>query len=446
LAPRLSGKIDRRPCRSPLRTSTGDHGQVLRLAVALFAIQAGFHGFTAALPLALAQRGVSDPEIGLVVGAAAVVQFPAAFVAGALVDRFGGRRLMAGGALAYLCGASIILALGVDPATTRLPLLVARVFQGIGIATTLPAALSLVPNLVESARRGFALAFVGSAHNLTLVLLPPLSLAVLAASSLTGVAAMIVVIVIAGLLVAFLPVARGRPPDGAQPTLGSITTDAATSSPTGGSAPTRPRHGPVHALRPAKRKFGFAFRLTWLRPLAITLLYVAHWGVITAYLPQRAHAAGADVGLFFVADGLAILLLRVPSGWLADRMPPRRLILVGLALTAIAIGLLLLPPTTVLLVAAGLLTGAGGGLILTPLLLEMSHLSAEEDRGSAFALFSGALAGALVLGSIGGAPIIALAGFEAAIAASIGGIACAAMLTMVDPGLSRRSAAPDLPV
>jgi MFS family permease len=419
---------------------------MLRLAVALFAIQAGFHGFTAALPLALAQQGIPDPEIGLIVGAAALVQFPATFVAGAMVDRFGGRRLMAGGAVAYLCGAAIFLAPGLDPAATRLPLLVARMCQGIGIATTLPAALSLVPGLVEPARRGFALAFVGSAHNLTLVLLPPLSLAVLAASSLAGVAATIAVIVIAGLVVAFLPVARGQTPVGEEPISGAATIDEATSPPTGTSAATGPPHGPANALRPAMRKFGFAFRLAWLRPLAITLLYVAHWGVITAYLPQRAHAAGADVGQFFVADGLAILLLRVPSGWLADRMRPRRLILVGLALTAIAIGLLLLSPTTVLLVAAGLLTGAGGGLILTPLLVEMSHLSAEEDRGSAFALFSGALAGALVLGSIGGAPIIAMAGFEAAIAASISGVACAGLLTMLDPGLSRAPAAPELPV
>ena len=412
---------------------------MLQLAVSLFAIQAGFHGFTAALPLALAQHGVPDPEIGLVVGAAAVVQFPAAFVAGAAVDRFGGRRLMAAGALAYLCGAAIILLLGVDPATARLPLLVARIFQGIGIATTLPAALSLVPGLVEPARRGFALALVGSAHNLTLVLLPPLSLAVLAASSLSGVAASVAVIVVAGLVVAAFPMARGNGgPSEVEPARQGLTARVPTSSrSTAGAQRSGARHDRADPLQPARRSLGFAFRSTWLRPLTITLLYVAHWGVITAYLPQRAHAAGADVGLFFVADGVAVLLLRVPSGWLADRTPPRRLILLGLALTGIAIGLLFLPPTTLLLVGAGLLTGAGAGLILTPLLVEISHLSAEEDRGSAFALFSGALAGALVLGSIGGAPIIALAGFEAAIAASIGGLACAAVLTMVDPGLSR---------
>jgi MFS family permease len=400
---------------------------MLRLAVALFAIQAGFHGFTAALPLALAQRGVPDPEIGLIVGVAALVQLPAAFLAGALVDRFGGRRLMAAGAFAYLCGAAILLTPGLDPVGTRLPLLAARVFQGIGLATVLPAALSLVPQLVDPGRRGFALALVGSAHNLTLVLLPPLSLAVLAASSLAGVAATVTVIVIAGLLVAFVPVVRPRP------TRERPANERAADAPTG----TAPRPDRAAGLLPATRQLGFAFRSAWLRPLAITLLYVAHWGVITAYLPQRAQAAGADVGLFFVADGVAILLLRVPSGWLADRMPPRRLILVGLALTAVAIAILLVPPTTPLLLGAGLLTGAGGGLILTPLLVEMSHLSTDEDRGSAFAVFSGALAGAIILGSIGGAPIVAAAGFEAAIAASIGGLALSAILTALDPGLSR---------
>ena len=60
---------------------------MLRLAFALFAVQAGFHGFTASLPVALARSGVADPEIGLIVGVAALVQVPAAFLAGVIVDR-----------------------------------------------------------------------------------------------------------------------------------------------------------------------------------------------------------------------------------------------------------------------------------------------------------------------------------------------------------------------
>src|SRR5215210_7342859 len=98
---------------------------LLRLAFAMFAVQAGFHGFSASLPLALARSGVPDPQIGLVMGASALVQIPSAFIAGGLVDRFGGNRLLVLGAVAYLV-AGVILATGVDPTRDLLPYLVAR--------------------------------------------------------------------------------------------------------------------------------------------------------------------------------------------------------------------------------------------------------------------------------------------------------------------------------
>ena len=50
------------------RRTVVDDGVVLRLAFTLFAVQAGFHGFTASLPVALTRAGVPDPEIGLIVG------------------------------------------------------------------------------------------------------------------------------------------------------------------------------------------------------------------------------------------------------------------------------------------------------------------------------------------------------------------------------------------
>jgi MFS family permease len=385
---------------------------MLRLALALFAVQAGFHGFTASLPLALARAGVPDPQIGLIVGTAALVQVPAALAAGALVDRFGGLRIFAVGGLAYLVGTAILLLPGVEPGGSPVPFLLARLAQGIGIASTLPSALSLVPRLLPPSRRGFGLAFMGSAHNLTLVALPPLSLAILGGSSLHGVAFAMTILIIAGLALAFvapLPFREQDPPS-------------------------------QESLPSARRRLGFAFRSSWAVPLAIVLLYVAHWGVVTAYLPQRAEAVGADIGLFFVADGLAVLLLRVPSGWLADRTRPISLLLAGLGLTTVAIGTLVLPPTTPLLILSGALTGAGAGLLLTPLLVELSRRSGDADRGSAFALFSAALAGALVLGSIGAAPIVAAFGFEAAILVTLAALAVAAGLALADRSFRRMPA------
>jgi len=95
---------------------------VIRLAVALFAVQAGFHAFTASLPIALAQAGVPDPQIGLIVGTAALVQIPAAFVAGVAVDRVGGLRSFTAGGLAYLVGCAILLLPGVEPGGPSAPL------------------------------------------------------------------------------------------------------------------------------------------------------------------------------------------------------------------------------------------------------------------------------------------------------------------------------------
>ncbi len=390
-----------------------DDWRVIRLAVALFAVQAGFHAFTASLPIALARAGVPDPQIGLIVGTAALVQIPAAFVAGVVVDRVGGLRAFTAGGLAYLVGCTIMLLPGVEPGGPSAPFIAARVFQGIGIAATLPAALSLVPWLVAPDRRGFGLAFMGSAHNLTLVVIPPLSLAVLAMTSLHGVAVMAVAFVLASLAIVHVVPFRFRP--------------------TGESSGHH--DGPKDV---ARRRLGFAFRRAWAPLIAIDLLYIAHWGVIVAFLPQRAEAAGADIGLFFVADGIAILLSRVPSGWLADRIRPIFLIVTGLAATGVAVIVLTLPPTTPLLIVAGVLTGAGGGLVITPLLIEISRRSRDADRGSAFSLFSAANAGALAIGSIGGAIVLDAFGFEGAMLATLAGVAGAALLAVLDRGLRQR--------
>jgi MFS family permease len=383
---------------------------VLRLAFAVFAVQAGFHAFTASLPVALAQAGLPDPQIGLVVGTAALVQIPAAFLTGIVVDRVGGLRAFTIGGLAYIVGCLILMLPGVEPGGPIGPFLAARVCQGIGIAAILPAALSLVPRLVVATRRGLGLAFVSSAHNLTLVVIPPISLAVLALTSLHGVAVLALASVVTGLVLVRIVPFRFSP---------TGEDDAGAGGPTG----------------IAHRRLGFAFRRSWLRPIAIDLLFITHWGVIVAFLPQRAEAAGANIGLFFVADGIAIILTRVPTGWLADRIRPVYLVLAGLLATGTAVLILTAPPTTPLLVLAGSLTGTGGGLVITPLLVELSRRSRDADRGSAFSLFSAANASALAIGSIGGALVVATFGFEVAMAATLGAVGAAAVVAVLDPGL-----------
>ena len=398
---------------------------MVRLAITLFLLQCGYHAFTASMPVALTGAGVSDPTIGLIVGSAAAVQVPAAFLAGALLDRFGGVRILYAGAIAYLLGSLIVLAPVTEPGDSTLPFFAARIFQGIGLAGTLPAALSLVPNLVPGVRRGLGLAFINSAHNLTIVALPPLSLAVLGWSSLHGVALGAIAVVLLGLVVGL-----GLPRMLLRANALSQEGTASTPWPSGQVIGT-----------PASRTLGFAFRRSWLGPLLVVLLYVIHWGVLTAYLPSRAQRAGADIGLFFAADGAAILLSRLPVGWLTDRVSRHWLVLVGLVITLVAVVVVLPPPTTTVLVISGALTGIGAGFALTPNLLELSHRSGESDRGSAFSLFSAALAAALVVGSIGSAPVVVIWGFEGAAIAAIGGLILSAVVVIWESSVNPNRAA-----
>jgi DHA1 family purine base/nucleoside efflux pump-like MFS transporter len=387
-------------------------GRVIRLSIALFLVQAGFHGFTASIPLALARAGRPDPEIGAIVGIAAVVQIGGALVGGVLIDRFGMIRLFVLGGLCYAVSAALLVFSGVGP--DSLPgLVAARVLQGAGGGLTVPAALALAPSLVPAARRGTAIAFVGSAHNLTLVILPPLSLMVLKVYGLSGVAVMV-----GALVLVALAVVLARP----------IVARSAEES----------------HLGTATRHFGFAWRSSWLAPLAIVVLFVLHWGVLVAYLPQRAEAAGADIGLFFAADGLGVLLARIPAGWLADRIPPVWPVVIGIAMTFAAVALLFDTPTTPVLIVSGSLTGVGAALIVQPLMLSLTARSTDRDRGSVFALFNASFSISIALGTIGSAPLIQTLGFGTLLAGSLAALAASAVVAFLDGELRRPATSPEL--
>ena len=394
---------------------------MLRLSLGAGFSRVGFDAYVAALPIALLAAGWTDGAIGALMGVAALTQLPAAFVGGGLMDRFGGRLLFLAGGICFAV-ASLLLATGIaSPAGPPALMVLVRVFQGMGIAVLMPAALSLVPDMVATARLPTAFAIVGLAANVSLAIAPAVSVIVLDATSLQVVAGAALVSLAIGASMAW-PVGRAD-----QTRRTGTRADMAAASVRG-------------------RTFRPAWRAAWWPPLAVSFLFVAHWGVITGYLPQRAETAGADIALYFTADAAALVVARIPAARLVERMGSRRAMLIGILATAVCLLFLLPPATTPLLIAAGIGTGVGAAFLLPPINFELARRSTDDVRGSAFALFSFAFSAGVALGSIGISPIFATVGFEVALAFGIGLCLFGGLVVLVDPWLRGRPPLPPVPM
>ena len=118
---------------------------MLRLSLGAGFSRVGFDAYVASLPIALLAAGWTDGAIGALMGVAALTQLPTSFIGGGLLDRFGGRLLFLAGASSFAV-ASLLVATGIaSPDGPPAVMVLVRVFQGMGIAVLMPAALSLVP-------------------------------------------------------------------------------------------------------------------------------------------------------------------------------------------------------------------------------------------------------------------------------------------------------------
>jgi MFS family permease len=365
------------------------------LPVGLFALQGGYYAFSGTLALALASASVAEQQIGLIVGFAPLVQVPAALIAGAFIDRFGGSRLLILAAASYSLGASVFVL--VPPTSGHLgTLLGARALQGIGVAIVLPAALSLVPLMTNPQGRAMATALVASAHNLTLVLIPPVAFVLLASGSLSYVALL-----------------------------------ALGCSVVGGFALPRLMRPIWHAHVPGE-SLRFRFQRRWWKLLISALLTSLPWGGLVAFLPQHAAARDANVALFFVADALAVLALRLPTGWMLDRLGSARIIALGIICTLAGLAVLLQPTSDLVLVLAGGTLGGGAGLQVTAILVLLGRRSSRVDQGAAFALFSVCLAGGQAVGAIAGGLLVGFWQFNAIIFAGLATTTLALVIARTD--------------
>jgi MFS family permease len=334
----------------------------------VFLTNAGGYLMVAALPLYLHHLGFSPPAIGLLVGLAWLTSIPAGLLAGGAIDRFGGRMMVRICSLSNAVGALLLL-LPLVPV-----LAAARVLQGFGWAGAMPAAYSLVPGFARKERMTLAFASVGAANNVALVIFPPLGL------WLYGLAGTAVLFPLAALLA-----------------LGAL---AALQL-----VPLVPR--------PKPQPLRLRYRSSWTRLLLVVATTFVYWGMVSAFLPLHLEADhSVNTGVFFSADALGVLALRVPAGLAVERFGGLRVMSLGIAATAVGTLALLVPASNLTLAVSGLATGIGAAFLLPPLMAALSIRAGAADRGAALAYFSVAAAVGQLVGSAGGGRIIDQLGFS----------------------------------
>ncbi|MEZ4706561.1 MAG: MFS transporter [Caldilineaceae bacterium] len=335
--------------------------------LATFLFFVAFYGLIVPLPRYLTGIGLSDAEIGLVLGATAIASLVTRPIAGILTDRLGYRRMLLFGSLSLIVGAVGVVF------TTQLWLLFGlRILQALGYVIFTTAGNALVGQLAAPEERSTKIAYFGLAANFAISMTPGLT------DTLLGWI---------GLNTAFWLVG----------TIAAMT----------GILSRLLRFAPPAMTGPAQ-PVGLTQFWRFPRALWVSMFVSALFGVgfgayfqFFAILLERRNIAAAPV---FAAYGISIIVTRLLLGRYLDRIGLAR-VLIAAAVT-MSIGLLMAAVgySLPMLILAAALIAAGGGFF-HPMLIAHHVMLLPARPGWAVACFyfgfdAGIGIGAWVLGAV----------------------------------------------
>jgi len=166
------------------------------------------------------------------------------------------------------------------------------------------------------------------------------------------------------------------------------------------------------------------------------VLVILGSGLATPMLPLFARELGAstiEVGLINSSYFAVRIFVELPVGILSDRVGRRRMIVLGIFVSALGAFLCGVAPSIYILIAGRVLWGAGGAMYFgasTVMVLDLF----QENRGQALGIFQGIeFAGRLIGSPIGGA-LAEYLGFRAAFLATGGTLLGGVLVALLTPG------------
>lgn len=333
----------------PLRNSL----TLITLYIVAFVGFAGFSFLFPVIPLYAADLGATVAQVGLIV---ATISYATAFLLipfGMLSDKFGRHRLLLGG-LAIFTMAPVLYPM----ATSPLQLIWVRAIHGMAAAAFLPAAIALVVDLTPEAKRGEAIGWYTASLQLGLMVGP-----------ITG-----------GFLAGYFSFDVAFYSCSAVSLVGLVLIISRL-----GSLAQRRQVIPAEASS-SWRWLGHPFVVAIL--LAPMFVAIGS-GTIASYIPLYGRGFAiteASAGSIITAMYASSALLRIPAGRLSDRFDRKPLLIVGLALSAVAVSLFSFFQGLWEFILIGIAFGIGMGVAMPVGLAMAADVSSAKARGLSMAI------------------------------------------------------------
>lgn len=338
----------------------------------------------------------SDAAIGLVTGLFAIAAIVSRFATAALMKTVNRLTLLFVG-VAIACASTAAYAY----AASMEVVLLLRICFGIGFGMASTVMPTLVAEIIPPKRLGEGIGYFGLSTSLAMSVGPGIGLTVMGergfpALALSGAA---VAAAIAPLLVASGVLRRVR----ALPAANGSTTNGST---TNGSATNRSTEPSAGERRP------FPYRI--LFPALLNVIVSVTYGGLLGYLVLYGNEQGiGNVGLFYLVNAAAILLVRPISGRLFDRFGHASVLLPGGVLMGIAFLLIASGLSAPTMIVSAFAFGFGFGSVQPALQAWMLQDATASHRGAANGLFYNSIDFGIAAGAMGLGLVASAAGYAA---------------------------------
>ncbi|MFC9711567.1 MFS transporter [Paenibacillus sp. NPDC056933] len=332
------------------------------MTLTLFFLFFGFYLLMPTLPLYIKQLGISESQVGLIVGVFTLAAVIARPIVGGLLDKFGRRVFIIVGLIVF--GVSIYFynwTAGIGM------LILLRIIHGFGWALSSTAIGTSITDVIPADRRGEGMGWYGMATSISMALGPIIGLWIIQRSSFSNLFIFILGLTLVSFLIAMI-----------------------TKIP--------------FAKSEHSRRIEFFDKSVLPASLAIFFLSFTYGG-ITTFMPLFAESIHVSSSTFFLVYAITLTASRPIAGKLADRYSERTIIFPSLIIAAIALLVLSFSDGLSGIIWAAILYGIGFGAAQPTLQAVILRLVPSHKKGVANASYLTALdlgigVGAILLGVV----------------------------------------------